>query len=773
MLLSIIAAVLLNAYQTYAQTYQLHPAIGSGLIDASSECTTTFSSNVTCHNIIGQLYADPFFTTSDDTTLNKLCQARCLGSLTKLRDDVRNTCAGAQYYDEYEDTYWVPTYPDEFILYAYNMACLKRSTGQFCNTYLKSLTTAAECDECIIRSFQMQVNSPFAVDPGMRENYASLTESCGATGYPTSIATSLLISSSIPTATCSGTTYIIKPTDTFKSVPLAESVSTEQLLNSNGLPYNATLFPKSGELCISNKCKTHVLAEGDTCDSIAKKASISPVQFKAWNANVNQLCSNLERFIGDTFCISNPYGDFSIPDQPIVTAVPTPVPAPSDIAPNVTSRCGQFYRIGAGDDCSTVTLKFNILLSDFYFLNPVIDVSCSNLWLNTSYCVQPVGDITTYPGYGGSTTATLPPFTTGPKTSLPPNPDPVDAPDQIIIPMANDTRVDCWSYMWLNESSPESTDCWGIAAAIGIEREEFALWNPSLDQNPIDTENATYDYPCSAQVSVSYCIGIARPTPVWDEPAVVIKPPTPRASGEIEGCIFWQEVFEGDECAGFLPSSLTVADFFKMNPSVGKDCTGLSVGTLYCLSTLEIGMWAPSEDIDSPSPTSTTAPISSGTPTPVQDGMVSGCTKFYQVVLGDGCWGISNANSIEPTDFYAWNPAVGSDCETLQPDYYVCVARAPVTSLEPATKTSTGPAAASTQTSTPTPTDTRPPPPGPTQEGIPTNCIQWVLQKPDVYCFDMAAAAGISVDLLYQLNPALNGDCSGLWPDYAYCIGVA
>jgi hypothetical protein len=50
---------------------------------------------------------------------------------------------------------------------------------------------------------------------------------------------------------------------------------------------------------------------------------------------------------------------------------------------------------------------------------------------------------------------------------------------------------------------------------VGIDREEFALWNPSLDQNPTNAENATYDYPCSAKVSVSYCIGIASPTPVW------------------------------------------------------------------------------------------------------------------------------------------------------------------------------------------------------------------------------------------------------------------
>jgi hypothetical protein len=69
--------------------------------------------------------------------------------------------------------------------------------------------------------------------------------------------------------------------------------------------------------------------------------------------------------------------------------------------------------------------------------------------------------------------------------------------------------------MWLNDTSAESVDCWGIADSVGIDREEFALWNPSLDQNPTNAENATYDYPCSAKVSVSYCIGIASPTPVW------------------------------------------------------------------------------------------------------------------------------------------------------------------------------------------------------------------------------------------------------------------
>jgi hypothetical protein len=47
------------------------------------------------------------------------------------------------------------------------------------------------------------------------------------------------------------------------------------------------------------------------------------------------------------------------------------------------------------------------------------------------------------------------------------------------------------------------------------------------------------------------------------------------------------------------------------------------------------------------------------------------------------------------------------------------------------------------------------------------------MQKDGVYCYDMAAAAGITLDRLYALNPALNGDCGGLWPGYAYCIGTS
>ena len=149
--------------------------------------------------------------------------------------------------------------------------------------------------------------------------------------------------------------------------------------------------------------------------------------------------------------------------------------------------------------------------------------------------------------------------------------------------------------------------------------------------------------------------------------------------------------------------------------------------------------------------------------------MVSGCTKFYLVVQDDGCWAIAHNNNIALDDFYAWNPAVGTDCKGLQPTYYVCIG----VGTTPPTPTSTKSSLPGSSKTTSTPTATFPPPPGLTQAGIPANCNKWVMQKANVYCQDMANAAGITLDKLYQLNPALLGNCNGLWPGYAYCVGTA
>ena len=53
--------------------------------------------------------------------------------------------------------------------------------------------------------------------------------------------------------------------------------------------------------------------------------------------------------------------------------------------------------------------------------------------------------------------------------------------------------------------------------------------------------------------------------------------------------------------------------------------------------------------------------------------MTPNCKKFYKVAKDDGCWAIANSNKIDLNDFFAWNPAVGTDCKGLWPEYYVCI----------------------------------------------------------------------------------------------------
>jgi hypothetical protein len=72
-----------------------------------------------------------------------------------------------------------------------------------------------------------------------------------------------------------------------------------------------------------------------------------------------------------------------------------------------------------------------------------------------------------------------------------------------------------------------------------------------------------------------------------------------------------------------------------------------------------------------------------------------------------GCYAIATSNSIALTDFYAWNPAVSTNCAGLEASVYVCVG------VE-ATATATVPSHTSTGTGIVTPS--------PVQPGMVTDC---------------------------------------------------
>ncbi|KAF1362026.1 hypothetical protein EJ07DRAFT_153601 [Lizonia empirigonia] len=250
-------------------------------------------------------------------------------------------------------------------------------------------------------------------------------------------------------------------------------------------------------------------------------------------------------------------------------------------------------------------------------------------------------------------------------------------------------------------------------------------------------------------------------------------------------CNFTWPAIEGDTCATMARDWSKEEQVFKaMNP--GVDCANLVVGKEYCVEwegTLPTPPAITSAPVPSATPSSTTLvkkkssvppPSRPVAPSPVQEGVAANCKKWYLVSGGDNCQKIVDTyKTFTLAQFYQWNPAVGSGCGSLWLDYYVCVGIPGTPTRAPSNPTTKAPAAPTA--------DNRPcrwnpskgqydcpgvwpAAPGPVQEGVPYNCVKWVLQKSGVFCADMAKSAGISLDLFYSLNPAVGKSCAGLWP---------
>lgn len=81
---------------------------------------------------------------------------------------------------------------------------------------------------------------------------------------------------------------------------------------------------------------------------------------------------------------------------------------PSNVYPSASSDCAKYGSYLDGDDgCMRLCIRNGISYQDLLFLNPGLKEDCSNLWKDTLYCVQPVGNITTYSGYLGMVTSRI------------------------------------------------------------------------------------------------------------------------------------------------------------------------------------------------------------------------------------------------------------------------------------------------------------------------------------------------------------------------------
>ncbi|KZL80852.1 hypothetical protein CI238_01863 [Colletotrichum incanum] len=134
-----------------------------------------------------------------------------------------------------------------------------------------------------------------------------------------------------------------------------------------------------------------------------------------------------------------------------------------------------------------------------------------------------------------------------------------------------------------------------------------------------------------------------------------------------------------------------------------------------------------------PLTTTPTSGNSISTPTPIQEGTMGICNKFYFVESRDGCDTIASGNGIGLPDFYTWNSVVGSTCSGLWANVYLFGV---IGYSSPSTTTaSVSTTTASNSVSTPTPI----------QEGIVNNCSRFYMFSSGDSCASIAPSNGNSL----------------------------
>ncbi|KAL7811323.1 hypothetical protein V8C26DRAFT_437473 [Trichoderma gracile] len=287
--------------------------------------------------------------------------------------------------------------------------------------------------------------------------------------------------------------------------------------------------------------------------------------------------------------------------------------------------------------------------------------------------------------------------------------------------------------------------CAVLASSNGISLDSFYAWNPAVGTS------------CASLILDYYvCVGVIGQGggSTTSKPANGISTPGPVQTGIVSNCNSFHLVVSGDTCADIASKSgISLDSFYSWNPAVGTDCTRLLVGDYVCVGIIG-GTTA------KPTSTSTSTKPGNGisTPGPIQTGMTGSCNKFHLVVSGDTCSDIASKNGVTLADFYAWNPAVKTDCTSLLLGDYVCVGIVGGTTIKP-TSTTTKPGNGIT---TPTPTQT----------GMVDNCNSFYLVKSGDSCAAIASSKGISLDNFYKWNPAVGTGCSSLWVSYYVCVNV-
>jgi len=355
---------------------------------------------------------------------------------------------------------------------------------------------------------------------------------------------------------CTEQNFGIPPEPTSSTVPATSTKPTP----TNGIP-TPTPFQEG---MVSNCNKFYQVKSGDGCFDIAADNGISIEQFYTWNPAVNgcggnlwptyYVCVGIIGFTATPKPTSASATTKTAPTNGITTPTPTQTP--------FIDNCNKFYQVKSGDGCEAIATANGISFDQFYAWNPAVG-QCANLWPTYFVCVGIIGF-----------TPTLKPSTTAAPTSTKVTPT-----NGITTPTPTQSGMvgNCDAFYKVVKND----GCEAIALKYGITPAQFYAWNPFIGSN---CANLWPDYfVCVSIIGVnpSFTTSV-RPTTT--KPGNGIPTPTPIQDGMYGSCKKFYKVVSGDGCWAIADSNkIALDDFYKWNPAVKTDCSGLFPNFYVCV----------------------------------------------------------------------------------------------------------------------------------------------------------------------------------------------
>ena len=476
----------------------------------------------------------------------------------------------------------------------------------------------------------------------------------------------------------------------------------------------------------------HVAGAGDTCEQLSAAWGVTIATFTTWNPSLANGCKFV---VGNSYCIEKNYG---LPDPEPTTSTSSAAPTttgngvatPKPVSDGMTKTCSKFHAVIKGDGCASILQQYGISFDQLFSWNPAVGSNCEMLQLGVNYCVGLIG--------GTPSTSTPPTITTPANGVVTPTPIP------------DDTVKNCNKFHLVAKGDGCST----ITKQYGIGFAQFYGWNPAVGSN------------CETlQLSVNYCVGLIGGSPISSAPPTVTTPangivtPSPIQDQMTKNCNKFHLVVKGDGCSAIgTKYGVSFAQLLSWNPAIGSNCESLQLDVHVCVGVIG----------GATTTTTTSSTTSKGngivTPTPIREGTTSTCTQFHFVVKGDTCATLGTKYGVTFAQILAWNPTVGSSCDGMWLDTYVCV------------KATGGPTAAPTTTSKTTSTSTTTgngvATPTPTQPGMVTNCKTFYKVVKGDGCQAIADRYKITLANFKKWNTGVGTNCELMWLDAYVCVGV-